>query len=93
MELHVLGVSGLKKLKKMKYSGKYLRIHDEENDREAIEHMLSKEPEEKSTTDNLTSTICLSMTCGYVTILNRARWLRSDLNQICNENGSDLGQS
>lgn len=64
MELCVLEVSGLEKLKKPKYCRKYLRIHDEENDREAIEHMLSKEPEEKSTSDNLTSTICLSMTCG-----------------------------
>ena len=64
MELCVLGVSDLEKLKKSKYCRKYLRVHDEENDREAIEHMLSKEPEEKSTSDNLTSTICLSMTCG-----------------------------
>ena len=64
MELCVLGVSGLEKLNNPKYCRKYLRVHDEENDREAIEHMLSKEPEEKSTSDNLTSTICLSMTCG-----------------------------
>ena len=35
--------------------------------------MLSKEPEEKTTTDNLTSTICLSMTCGQVLNLNRVR--------------------